>query len=75
MADSMPGYSPADDLAYIRYAWRGAYVVDATGHKWVASAKFGTRDVLEADTADDLLGKIRRHYPGLIHRSVASSQQ
>ena len=56
----------ADDLAYIRFAWRGAYVVNVFGRRWQAAATFGTRDVLAADTADELLGKIRRHYPGLI---------
>ena len=76
MAGDMPSCSgPADDLAYIRFAWQGAYIVNTSGRRWQAKARFGTRDVLKADSADGLLGKIRRHYPGLVDRSVAASEQ
>jgi hypothetical protein len=71
-------FTAADDLAYIRFAWRGAYAVNppaVPGRHWQATATFGTRDVLEADSADGLLGKIRRHYPGLIDKSAAASKQ
>jgi hypothetical protein len=34
------------------------------GRQWQAVALFGKRDVLTADTADGLLYKIRKHYPG-----------
>ena len=75
MADG--SFTEADDLAYIRFAWRGAYVVNpplGPGRRWQAKATFGTRDVLEADSADSLLGMIRRHYPGLLARPVARSE-
>jgi hypothetical protein len=75
MADS--GFTEANDLAYIRFAWRGAYVVNppaTPGGRWQAVATFGARHTLEADDAEGLLYKIRKHYPGLIDRSVAVAE-
>jgi hypothetical protein len=57
----------AEDLAYIRYNWGSVYKISspvARSDKWHAIAIFGGRDILEADTAEELLHKIRRHYPG-----------
>jgi hypothetical protein len=56
----------AEDLAYIRHHWGEVYRINhAHRCQWQAVAQFGSHDVLEADSADELLYKIRRHYPGL----------
>jgi hypothetical protein len=64
----------AEDLEYIREAWGSAYIVNAPFTRdrcWQATALFGDHDVLTASSAEALIGKIRRHYPGL----VATGQQ
>jgi len=55
----------ADDLAYLRHHWGEVYRINHA-HRWLwqAVALFGSHDVLEAESADELLYKIRRHYPG-----------
>ena len=71
---------PTDDenFAYLRDNWRGAYVIVRPGKTettWRAAACFGSEDELEAESADELLEKIRRHYPGMIHRSASGSKR
>ncbi len=74
------GYrEPTDEehLAYLRWAWRGAYVIVRPGkteNVWRALATWGNGDELVSDSPDGLLYLIRRHYPGLIDRPVARSQ-
>lgn len=51
-------------LAYLRFHWGQSYTFAARNGKYKARAKFGTHDVLEADSPDELLGMIHRHYPG-----------
>jgi hypothetical protein len=53
----------SDDLAYLRYAWGDVYCVEHQ-QLWTARALWGDGHTLAADTADELLGKIRRDYPG-----------
>lgn len=61
----------ADGLAYLRHHWGEVYRINHThGRQWQAVALFGSHDVLEAESAEGLLGKIRRHYPG---RAAASN--
>ena len=52
-----------DDLAYPPHHWGEVYRINH-GRHWQAIALFGSHDVLEAESADELLKKIRRHYPG-----------
>ncbi len=57
--------SDAENLAYLRHHWRGAYVVirpSQPGDTWKAIAAFGHGDELIGASADELLGLIRRHY-------------
>lgn len=65
-----------ENFAYLRDNWQGAYVIIRPGSTetvWRALACFGDGDELTAESADDLLNMIRRHYPGLIHRPTAPS--
>ncbi len=64
----MPDAMEAEDLNYIRHSWGSVYRINAPfthGRHWQAVALWGNHDVLTADNAEELLGKIRRHYPGL----------
>lgn len=64
----------SDDLAYLRYAWGDVYCVE---HKrlWTAHALWGDGHTLRADTADELLAKIRRDYPGFPQPAKRESSQ
>jgi hypothetical protein len=58
---------PSDDetFRYIKANYRGAYVIirpGRAGDVWHAFALFGNQDELAADTSDELLELIRRHY-------------
>jgi hypothetical protein len=44
------------------------------GCLWQAIALWGKQEALTADSADGLLYKVRRHYPGLLDSSVAISK-
>lgn len=55
------------DLDYMWQAWGDVYSIfppSADCLRWRACAQFGDNDVLLAATSDDLLEKIRNHYPG-----------
>lgn len=52
-------------MEYLRFHWEGPYKVSKVSGKYVATATFGSRDVLEADSPSALLTKLRHHYPGL----------
>ena len=57
--------SDAENLAYLRSNYRGAYVVvrpSQSGDTWKAMACWGNGDELVAATADELLDLMRRHY-------------
>ncbi len=67
MADSQGIFD--SDLSYIRHSWGSVYAIEAPVgelREWRAIAKFGNHDVLYGDTSEDLLDKIRQHYPGRI---------
>jgi hypothetical protein len=49
-------------IAQLRYHWGDRYSFSVTHGRYLATAKFGQREVLEADDPDELLRKIRRHY-------------
>lgn len=51
-----------DDLAYLRYAWGGAYQISVSGGRWRAVPTSPRNEVVEADSADELLYLIRRCY-------------
>jgi hypothetical protein len=69
-----PVTDDAEDLAYLRHHWGEVYRINHPHRwQWQAVALFGSHDVLEAESAEGLLYKIRRHYPGLVDRSVATS--
>lgn len=55
---------PKTTLAYMRYHWEDAYTFEFANGKYSATAKFGAHELLTADDPDNLLIKIRRHYPG-----------
>jgi hypothetical protein len=51
-----------DDLAYLRFAYDGAYSVQhPQPDMWIAE-RLDTRETLKAETADGLLGLIRADY-------------
>lgn len=55
----------AEDFRYIRHNYRGAYVIirpSQDSDTWKAIATWGNSDELIADSSDELLGLIRRHY-------------
>jgi len=51
-------------MAYLRYRWEHAYTFAVSDGKYTALARSGDRDLLTADDPDELLIKVRRHYPG-----------
>ncbi len=51
-------------MAFLRFHWDDAYVFAVTDGRYTARAKFGEKDLLEADTPEKLLSMVRRHYPG-----------
>lgn len=46
-------------LAALAARWRGAFLVSYDGHRWRASPKDGTRDILRGLTPDDLAAAMR----------------
>jgi hypothetical protein len=54
-----------EDFSYLDSNWGEVYKFtrDLSGYR--AIAMFGTHDVLTAGTPNELLGKVRRHYPGI----------
>jgi hypothetical protein len=55
----------AEDFRYLRANWSGVYTIvrpSQDDDTWKAIARFGNGDQLIADTADELLALIRRHY-------------
>jgi hypothetical protein len=54
-----PGTAPRPD----------PYVFAVVAGRYTATAKFSTHDVLAADDPEQLLTKIRQHYPGPSERS------
>lgn len=58
----------SEDLEELRYHWGSAYRINGPVDRdgcWQAVALFGSKNVLEADSAWELREKISRHYPGL----------
>jgi hypothetical protein len=52
-------------LVFLNTHWGGKYWFSAprqSGGRWTATAKFGPYDRLQAETAKDLLERVRRHY-------------
>lgn len=47
------------DLAYVVYHWSSAYVINMTNRTYEAARRDDSSTVLRADTAEDLLVKIR----------------
>ena len=53
----------AADMQYLRWHWDDIYEFADRDGGCSAVAKFGHRDVLEADSPAELLVLVRRHYP------------
>jgi hypothetical protein len=53
-------------LAEMRFHWGDVYVFAACEEGFKATGKFGEREVLTAPDLQELLTKVRRHYPGLV---------
>jgi hypothetical protein len=51
-------------IEYLRYHWGTWYSFAVRSGQFTATAKFGTGDVLTAETAECLRQQIWRHYPG-----------
>jgi hypothetical protein len=51
-------------LTVMRFHWGDVYRFAVVAGRYMATARFGTREVLAADDPEELLAKIRRHYPG-----------
>ncbi len=49
-------------IAQLRYHWGDVYTFTVADGRYIATARFGQRDVLYGAGPDELLGKIRRHY-------------
>ena len=60
-------------LAYLRYHWDQVYSFETVNGKYIATARFGSHDVLTADSPGELLGKIQRHYPGSTSTDLSST--
>jgi hypothetical protein len=56
-------------IAQLRYHWGDVYRFALVDGRYTATARFGQRDVVSADDPDELLTRIRRHYPGPSERS------
>jgi hypothetical protein len=53
----------AADMQYLRWHWGEEYELADEDGRCTAVARFGSRDVLEADSPSALLVLVRRHYP------------
>ena len=51
------------DMKYLRWHWEQDYEITEDNGRFTARARFGSRDVLEADSPVELLTLVRRHYP------------
>jgi hypothetical protein len=60
-------------MARLRHEWDSAYMLAIIDDKYTARARFGERDLLEADTPGELLCVIRRHYPGSTSADLCST--
>jgi hypothetical protein len=59
------GETPDQELIFLKLHWGRQYEFvspQKPGGGWTATAKFGQNDRLQAPTATELLGKVRRHY-------------
>ena len=56
-------------MAQMRFHWGDVYRFAVAAGRYTATAKFGTYEVLAADEPEQLLDKIRQHYPGPSERS------
>jgi hypothetical protein len=54
-----------EDFSYLDSNWGEAYKFSHDMRSYKAIAQFGKHDVLTAETPNELLGKVRRHYPGI----------
>lgn len=60
-------------LAQMRYHWGDSYRFAVVDGRYTATAKFGQRDVLAANSPDALLAKIRQHYrPDLLEERCST---
>ena len=69
----MADFSAYSEVASLRYHWGAVYDIrQASQQKWVAVARWGSRDTLTAGTAEQLRQRIWRHYsPGTAGYSEA----
>jgi hypothetical protein len=51
-------------IEYLKYHWGEVYTFSGSGGIYTARAAFGKHELLKADSPDELLLKVRRHYPG-----------
>jgi hypothetical protein len=61
--------TPKEALALLNFHWDDAYKFAFRDGRYTATARFGQCEVLGSDDPDELLLKIRRHYPGPSERS------
>jgi hypothetical protein len=57
--------SRQQQLVFLNTHWGGKYAFSAPrqpGGRWTATAKFGHYERLQAETATDLLERVRHHY-------------
>ena len=52
-------------VSFLRYHWGEWYVFEIRDGQYTATAKFGTADVLTADTTEELRSQSWKHCPGL----------
>lgn len=50
-------------IGFLRYHWGVWYDFEIRDGKYTATAKFGTADVLTADSAEELRGLLWKHHP------------
>jgi hypothetical protein len=60
---------PKEALALLNFHWDDAYKFAFRDGSYTATARFGHCEVLASDDPDELLRKIRQHYPGPSERS------
>lgn len=51
-------------MAWLRYHWDEVYTFAITNGTYTGRASFGNHYLLEDDSPEELLIKVRRHYPG-----------
>jgi hypothetical protein len=49
-------------MAQLRYHWGDVYEFTIADGRYMATARFGQREILDAEDPQKLLGKVRRQY-------------